>query len=182
MKQYYYYVMENILKLFHRDPMKYKIARYKYYGAKIGTNVRTFSPISSAESYLISIGNNVTISSGVKFITHDNSIIKFSNQATDLIGKITIGNNCFIGANSIILPGVFIGDNCIIGAGSVVTSSIPNGSIMGGNPAKIIGNVKEFAEKNRNMSFNFTGKSFLERRIEISLHEERMIKRKLAKR
>ena len=49
-----------------------------------------------------------------------------------------IGENCFIGGRSIILPGVEIGDSCIIGAGSVVTRSIPAGSIAAGNPARII--------------------------------------------
>ena len=49
-----------------------------------------------------------------------------------------IGENCFIGGNSLILPGVEIGDNCVVGAGSVVTKSVPPRSIVAGNPAKII--------------------------------------------
>lgn len=49
-----------------------------------------------------------------------------------------IGKNCFIGGRSLILPGVEIGDNCIVGAGSVVTRSIPSGSIVAGNPAKVL--------------------------------------------
>ena len=49
-----------------------------------------------------------------------------------------IGRQCFIGARSIVLPGVRIGDGCIVGAGSVVTKSIPPHSIVAGNPAKII--------------------------------------------
>ena len=49
-----------------------------------------------------------------------------------------IGENCFIGGQSLILPGVTIGDQCIIGAGSVVTKSIPSNSIVVGNPAKVI--------------------------------------------
>ncbi len=49
-----------------------------------------------------------------------------------------IGKNCFIGGRSLILPGVTIGDGCIVGAGSVVTKSVPPGTIVGGNPAKVI--------------------------------------------
>ncbi|MEH3144114.1 MAG: acyltransferase [Methylobacterium frigidaeris] len=49
-----------------------------------------------------------------------------------------IGKNCFIGAKSIILPGIIIEDECIVAAGSVVTSSVPFRSIVAGNPARII--------------------------------------------
>lgn len=49
-----------------------------------------------------------------------------------------IGKNCFIGAKSIILPGVKIGDGSIVGSGSVVTKDVPSGCIVAGNPAKII--------------------------------------------
>jgi acetyltransferase-like isoleucine patch superfamily enzyme len=49
-----------------------------------------------------------------------------------------IGKNCFIGGESIILPGVTIGDNCVIGAGSVVTKDVPARSVVAGNPAKIL--------------------------------------------
>jgi acetyltransferase-like isoleucine patch superfamily enzyme len=49
-----------------------------------------------------------------------------------------IGEDCFIGARSIILPGVTIGDNCVVGSGSVVTKDVPTGSIVAGNPAQII--------------------------------------------
>lgn len=49
-----------------------------------------------------------------------------------------IGRNCFIGARSIILPGVYIGDGSIVAAGAVVTRDVPAGSIVAGNPAKII--------------------------------------------
>ena len=178
MKKYYLYLLEKIAKLLHKDPMQYKIERYRFYGATIGKNVRTFSPISSAETYLITVGNNVTISSGVKFITHDNSIIKFCVNATDLVGKIKIGNNCFVGMNSILLPGVEIGDNSIVAAGSVVTKKFPDGVIIGGNPAKIIGNVNDFVEKHKRKAFNFKGMSLLQRRIEIANHPEKLVSKR----
>lgn len=49
-----------------------------------------------------------------------------------------IGRNCFIGGNALIMPGVEIGDSCIVAAGSVVTKSVPEGCIVGGNPARIL--------------------------------------------
>ncbi|MGX7076493.1 acyltransferase [Globicatella sanguinis] len=179
MRKYYFYFMEKIAKIIKRDSMSYRLKRYKLYGANIGNNVRTFSPISGSESYLISIGNNVTISTGVKFITHDNSIIKFRENATDLVGEIKIGDNCFIGANALILPGVSIGKNCIISAGAVVSSSFLDGVIIGGNPAKIIGDVNSYINKHNSDYFNFKGMSYIERKEEILRHPEKLIKRKV---
>lgn len=49
-----------------------------------------------------------------------------------------IGENCFIGGQSLILPGVRIGNSCIVGAGSVVTKSVPDNCIVAGNPAVIL--------------------------------------------
>ncbi|MDI9553531.1 MAG: DapH/DapD/GlmU-related protein, partial [Bacteroidota bacterium] len=55
-----------------------------------------------------------------------------------VFGKIVIGNNVFIGINSIILSNTSIGDNCIVGAGSVVRGKFPENSVLAGNPAQII--------------------------------------------
>jgi len=63
-------------------------------------------------------------------LTHDMSRL--------LMVDTYIGKNCFIGAYSIIMPGVRIGDECVVGSGSVVTSDIPSNSVVAGNPAKII--------------------------------------------
>jgi len=49
-----------------------------------------------------------------------------------------IGNNCFIGGRSLILPGVTIGDGCVVGAGSVVTKSVPDACVVVGNPARVL--------------------------------------------
>lgn len=101
---------------------------------------------------LISVGKNTTISMNVTILTHDFSIVK-GLQAMGLPPhghfekSVTIGNNCFIGANSFILPGTTLGDNVIVGAGSVVRGYIPNDSIVIGNPASIIGNTIEWTKK-----------------------------------
>lgn len=98
-------IQKKLMKLMRKDVMKYMLEEYRMNGAIIGENVRAFSPISSAEPYLIEIGNNVTISTGVQFCTHDNSAIKIFDNATDFVGKIKIGDHSFIGMNSILMGG-----------------------------------------------------------------------------
>jgi tetrahydrodipicolinate N-succinyltransferase len=69
------------------------------------------------------------------------------NKKLDRVGKIDIGNNVFIGHGAIVLPNVSIGNNVIVGAGSLVTKSIPDGKIVGGVPAKVIGDTESFVDK-----------------------------------
>jgi len=110
-------------------------------GAKVGKNCRFYSLNMFSEPYLIDIGNNVIISGEVIFVTHDGGVYIFQDDQKDIygnFGKIKIGNNCFIGMVSIILPNVEIGDNCIIGAGAIVKDSVPENSVVAGNPARVI--------------------------------------------
>lgn len=79
---------------------------------------------------------------------------------SDICGKITIGDNCFIGNRAIILYGVTIPDNTIVAAGSVVTKSISeSGCIVAGNPAKVIGKVEDFLAKNKDKMLSLHGLS-----------------------
>lgn len=103
-------------KILKKDTMEFEIQRYRNAGVKIGKNMRAFSPPSSAEPYLLEFGDDITISTGVKFTTHDNSAIKVIPDSTDVFGRISIGDRCFIGQNSLILPGVTIANNIIIAA------------------------------------------------------------------
>ena len=64
-------------------------------------------------------------------------------------GKIVIGDNVFIGANSTLIYDVTIGSNVIIGAGSVVTKDIPDGTVCAGVPCKVIGRFEDFVEKRK---------------------------------
>ena len=99
--------------------------------------------------HLIEIGNNVTFSKNVMLLAHDASTAKLLDYTK--IGKITIGDNTFIGANATVLPGNRIGSNVIIGAGSVVTKDIPDGMVAAGNPARILCTTREYKEKNEGL-------------------------------
>ena len=97
------------------------------------------------EAFLVTIGNHVQITAGVKFFTQGGGwVFREEYPDFDTFGRISIGNNVYIGNNALIMPGVSIGNNVIIGAGSVVTKSIPSDVIVGGNPAKIIGTFADY--------------------------------------
>lgn len=125
---------------------------YKRMGVKIGNNCHfQFGVVIDYSHYwLVEIGDNVTLAPRVHILAHDAST-KLHLHYTR-IGKVKIGDNVFVGAGSIILPGVTIGNNCIIGAGSVVTKSIPENSVAVGNPCKVVSTLNEFL-KNRNEEF-----------------------------
>ena len=103
------------------------------------------------------IGDNVVISKDVLILNHDYSITCGLRSIDEKIGEseafwlkeVRIGNNVFVGAKSILLPGTTIGDNCIIGAGSVVKGNIPSNSIVVGNPSKVVAKLDEWAQKKK---------------------------------
>lgn len=95
--------------------------------------------------FLISIGQNVTFSTRVHVLAHDASLKKEIGYSK--VGKVQIGNNVFVGANTTILPGISIGDHAIIGAGSVVTKSVPGHEVWAGNPARKICTLDEYKTK-----------------------------------
>jgi len=119
-------------------------ARYK--GVKVGHSCRIYTRNFGTEPFLIEIANKVTLTSGVKLLTHDGStwLMNDKKGRRYLFRKISIGNNVFIGVNSIVMPGVKIEDNVIVAAGSVVTKSVPSGKIIGGNPARVIGDYDQY--------------------------------------
>lgn len=136
-------------------------------GVKIGKNcIIDKTAEFGTEPYLISMGDNVRITKGVRFITHDGSLwvprnLGLVDKKADFFGKIVIGNNVNIGWDAIIMPGVQIGDNCIIAAGAIVTKNIPDNSVAVGMPAKVLESVQEYADKKRNscvLTKNMTSK------------------------
>jgi len=106
-----------------------------------------------SEPWLIEVGNNVTITAGVRLITHDAASRLFrknlpnSSRFGNRFGRIHILDNCFIGTDSIILPDVKIEKNSIVGAGSVVVKDVPPNTVVAGVPAQIICSLDEYIEK-----------------------------------
>lgn len=132
-------VYEMILEISSKEK---KVNYLRKKGIKIGQDCEIRTLHFSTEPYLIEIGNKVRIASGTQFITHDGSIMCFSDELKGgLFGKIKIGNNVFIGLNCIILLNTTIGDNCIVGAGSVVRGQFPENSVIIENPAKVVSNT-----------------------------------------
>lgn len=116
-------------------------------GMKIGENcsIQPGVVFDYSHCWLIKIGNNVTIAPQAYLLAHDASTKTLINYTK--IGSVTIEDNVFIGARALIMPGVTIEKNSIVAAGSIVTKSIPAGSIVAGNPAKVIANVADYMVK-----------------------------------
>ena len=167
MKFFYTYFFNYFIYLLCGRKDEIMIKFYRRKNISIGENCNIYSNICTPEAYLIEIGNNVTIAPGCRFITHDNSVSKVIPDVTDVFGKIVIEDNVFIGANSILLPGIRIGGNSIIAAGSVVTKSVPIGVVVAGNPAKIICTIEEYVAKVTNYAINTKGLNFQEKRQKI---------------
>lgn len=103
--------------------------------------------IDPSHCWHISIGNNVTLAPNVHILAHDASTKVFLDHTR--VANTKIGNNVFVGAGAIVLPGVTIGNNVVIGAGSVVTKDVPDNSVVIGNPARVVKSLDTFLEENR---------------------------------
>lgn len=110
---------------------------------ELGKNVYMNFGVTILDCAKVKIGDNCMIAPNVQIYTAAHPIdVKTRNSGLEYALPITIGQNCWIGGASVILPGVTIGDNCVIGAGSVVTKDIPANSIAVGNPARVIRNIQ----------------------------------------
>ena len=141
-------IKRKIKEVVYRIRGEYTVEKLQRMGLKVGKNFDAqlgfeFDP---SHCWLIEIGDDVTFGPHVQVLAHDASTCKTLGYAK--IGRVTIGNNVFVGAGSIILPGVKIGDNSVIGAGSIVTKDVPTNMVYAGNPAKQIMTLEEFVEKN----------------------------------
>ncbi|MFL4357998.1 DapH/DapD/GlmU-related protein [Streptococcus uberis] len=149
----------------------------------IGKNVEIFHKVSfGSEPYLVYLGDNVKVTYGCQFITHDGGTYVLRNlnekyKKMVIYGEIKVGNNVFIGNNSMILPGVTIGNNVIIGAGSVVTKSIEDNKIAAGNPCKVVSDIESYILKYDKFSIETIGLSSKEKFELIKEKKELFIKK-----
>lgn len=142
---------------------RYKAALFRYYGATVGPGTRFYYPVimvNAAKDFSnlrigdnvyighnirfdlkdrIDIGNNVTVSMDVSFVTHmDVGDIPLKELYRPASGGITVHENVFIGAGATLLAGVNVGEGSMIAAGAVVTSDVPSGVLVGGVPATVL--------------------------------------------
>jgi len=132
----------------HKDPIAYLASM----GVRVGQGCRIYGTpeeVFGSEPYLVRLGDHVSITSGVRFVSHDGGVWVFRDRFPDLdvFGPITVGSNVFIGINAIIMPGVTIGDNVVIGSGAVVTRDIPSDSVAAGVPARVVRSLDEYRAK-----------------------------------
>ena len=100
-----------------------------------GTVISLSAKLDKTNPRGIHIGKYTVVTFGAAILTHD--------YVNNRDGDVHIGDNCFVGAHSVILPGVTIGDSCIVAAASVVARDVPAGSLVTGNPARVVeANVK----------------------------------------
>lgn len=147
------------------DPIGYA----RSMGVRMGKDCRLLALTSGtfgSEPYLVQLGDHVTVTAGVHFVTHDGGVWVFRKKEPDIdvFAPVVVGDNVFIGICAIIMPGVKIGNDCIIGAGSIVTHDIPPGSIAVGVPARVIGNVDEYRKKIEDRVVHIRGLSDREKR------------------
>ena len=118
-------------------------------GLVVGKNFKCMGEviIDPSHCWHIRIGDNVTLAPRVHILAHDAASKLFLNYTR--VANVSIGNNVFVGAGSIVLPGVSVGDNVVIGAGSVVSKDIPDNVVAFGNPARVVKTIDEYLSSER---------------------------------
>lgn len=143
-------------QLRRKDILAWRLEVAREAGMKIGQGCRLFSFNVFSEPYLVELGNNVIVSGLVKFITHDGAVHVQKGMPENLVGhfgRIRVGSYTFIGMDATIMPNVEIGSNCIVGAGAVVFESIPDDSVVAGNPAKVQFKTSMYLKMKKNSKY-----------------------------
>lgn len=109
------------------------------YNISVGKNFYANFNLTILDEATVTFGDNVFIAPNCGFYTAGHPLdADRRNRGLEYARPITVGNNVWFGAHVCVLPGVTIGDNCVIGAGSIVTKDIPANSLAVGNPCKVI--------------------------------------------
>lgn len=149
--------------------------------AEFGKNSFFCTRVIPSEPYMIKIHNNVVIAANVTFITHDimNDMLsrKIGVKPGEVfseyqMGPIEIFDNVAIGANTTILYNTKIGPDALVAAGSVVTKDVPPGTIVGGNPARVIGKLDDLIEKRKINNKGPSDRDSIEDIMNYYWHEE----------
>jgi len=116
---------------------KLRVIFHRLRGVKIGKNVEIgfFVYIDNSYPNLVEIRDNVTITMNCIILAHDNSHKYTGRSKESRVSKVIFEESCFVGAGSLVLPGVTIGSRSIVAAGSVVTKNVGSDCIVKGNPA-----------------------------------------------
>lgn len=143
-------------------------AAARFLGVKVGEGCRIYTKSFGSEPWLVEIGDRVTVTAGVVFITHDGSgwLVRDEKGRRFRYARVVVGDDVFIGVNALLMPGVRIGDRVVIAAGSVVTKSVPAGSVVAGNPARLIMSYDDFEARIRRewaSGADMKGRTFAER-------------------
>ncbi|KAM0548828.1 hypothetical protein ACHAPJ_009684 [Fusarium lateritium] len=108
---------------------------------KVGSNVFINFNCTILDTCTVSIGSRTLIGPNVSFFSGTHPLdpeVRNGTNGPELGGPITVGQDCWIAGNVIILPGITIGNGCTVGAGSVVTKDVPDFHVVAGNPAKVL--------------------------------------------
>lgn len=108
-------------------------------------SVETGCILDPSFPWLISIGDDCTLSTNVVVYAHDAALKRLSGYSR--VAPVRIGNGVYIGSNCVVLPGTTIGDGAIVGAGSVVTRDVPAGTVVAGSPARTLGSVDDLLQR-----------------------------------
>ena len=149
-------MLSRLKKYYYRLNSDKFISYLRSQGITIGKGCVFRSPMTThidlMRPSLIQIGDNVDMNVGFTIMAHDFTSRVFLFKYGEFLnssGHIKIGNNIYFGMNVTVLKGVTIGDNCIIGAGSIVTKDIPSNSVASGVPAKIVSSLDEYFERRK---------------------------------
>ena len=142
----YYFFPQKILRINGTVQWPVHFTTRILFPKRIHVGKRT-APGINANSYIqarngINIGNNFRMGPGVGLISANHDEENYDNHIES--APIVIGDNVWIGMNSVVLPGVNIGNNVMIGANSVVTKNIPSNVVAGGNPCRVIRDKKAY--------------------------------------
>jgi maltose O-acetyltransferase len=120
-------------------------------GLRLGRNVYIGrgSVLDGGFLWLISVGDDTTISARVEVLAHDASTRRHLGYS--IVAPVTIGSRVFIGVGAIILPGVTIGDDAVVGAGSVVPTDVPARTVVVGAPARVVSTLDDYLARHRRL-------------------------------